>query len=120
MCGTVISVDSDAALAKRASKTLADLGIDNCVVIDSDLSQGNAKQGPYDGIFIAGGLPRVPAPIVDQLAEDGRLVYVRAGEEAVGRAMLMMREGGLISERDLFDAGTPMLPGFAPEPVFTF
>jgi protein-L-isoaspartate(D-aspartate) O-methyltransferase len=35
-------------------------------------------------------------------------------------AQLTVKEGGVTSSRPLFDTGTPLLPGFAPPPRFTF
>ena len=55
------------------------------------------------------------------LAEGGRLVAVCSKRgSAVGSAVLAARFGGHISHRDLFDAGTPDLPGFELEEAFTF
>src|SRR5438876_1075313 len=63
----------------------------------------------------------VPQAIFDQLADGGRLTAVVAGPPgALGVAELFVKEGGAISRRALFDAGTPSLPGFAPPPRFTF
>ena len=39
---------------------------------------------------------------------------------SVGRATLVTRTGGVLARRVIFDAATPMLPGFAPKPAFEF
>jgi len=63
----------------------------------------------------------VPAAIVDQLAEGGRLASVISDPSgALGVAQLFVKQGGVTSGRPLFDAGTPPLPGFARPPRFTF
>ena len=46
--------------------------------------------------------------------------YNISDDEAVRNAVRFVKEGGAISRRALFDAGTPSLPGFAPPPRFTF
>jgi protein-L-isoaspartate(D-aspartate) O-methyltransferase len=37
-----------------------------------------------------------------------------------GHAVLFERRGGFVSRRVLFDAGTPLLPGFEPVAGFQF
>jgi protein-L-isoaspartate(D-aspartate) O-methyltransferase len=38
----------------------------------------------------------------------------------VGRATVMTRTGGVLAHRVIFDAATPLLPGFVPKPAFVF
>lgn len=120
LANTVVAVESDPALAARAGELLAGLEIGNAAVIEGALDRGYPDQAPYDVIFIGGAVPRVPAAVSDQLAEGGRLVAVVVDSVAMGQAVLMGRVGGVISSRPLFDAATPVLPGFAPEPEFEF
>ncbi|MEQ9681695.1 MAG: protein-L-isoaspartate O-methyltransferase [Rhodospirillales bacterium] len=121
LANTVVVVESDKAMAKQAQETLAGLGIDTVAVIDGKMANGYRKQAPYDVIFFDGAVPSVPEKIEKQLAEGGRLVAVCSKRgSAVGSAVLAARFGGHISHRDLFDAGTPDLPGFELEEAFTF
>lgn len=118
LANTVVALESDPELAARASSTLAELGIDNAIVVTAPLADGYAKQGPYDVIVFGGSLPRVPASIARQLAEGGRLVAVIG--EGMGRGTLMTRARGIVSSRPAFDAATPILPDFAPVQGFVF
>jgi len=121
IAGTVVGLESDKALAEAASAALSAQGADNAVVIEGDLTKGNAENGPYDVIFINGAVGEIPEAILQQLADGGRLITIVEGEEAVGRAQLVVRDGDSFSHRDLFDAGTPLLPGFeASKPGFVF
>ncbi|MBX9944961.1 MAG: protein-L-isoaspartate O-methyltransferase, partial [Reyranella sp.] len=64
---------------------------------------------------------QLPQKILDQMAEGGRLTVTVAGAPgALGVAQLFVKQGGVTSGRPLFDAGTPLLPGFEPPPRFTF
>ena len=56
-------------------------------------------------------------PIARQLAEGGRLVTVLKPRQGMGQAVLMTRAGGVLSQRAAFDAGSALLPGFAPAPA---
>jgi protein-L-isoaspartate(D-aspartate) O-methyltransferase len=40
--------------------------------------------------------------------------------QGVGRATLTTRTGGVLAHRVIFDAATPLLPGFVPKPAFVF
>ncbi|MCP5365970.1 MAG: protein-L-isoaspartate O-methyltransferase [Hyphomicrobiales bacterium] len=116
---TVVAVESDGEMAARAGANLEEQGIDNAAVVEGGLAEGYPKQGPYDVIFINGGVDQVPPAIVDQLGEGGRLVaVVNAGR--VGTARLYLRTGGIVAARDLFEAGTPTLPGLEAAPAFVF
>ncbi len=119
MASTVVALESDAGLAARAAETLAELEIDTVDVVRGRLDEGYPKQAPYDVIFFGGAVSRVPPAITDQLAEGGRLAAVIAGD-GPGKGTLLTRHGGAVSRREMFDGGTPFLPGFAPEAAFTF
>lgn len=118
---TVVAVEADAALAGSAEQTVRNLGIGNVQQVIGPMEEGSAAHGPYDVILIEGAVQIVPAAIVEQLAEGGRLVTVIAAPTGtLGVGQLIVKEGGVASGRPLFDAGTPALPGFAPTPRFTF
>jgi protein-L-isoaspartate(D-aspartate) O-methyltransferase len=118
--GTVVAVEPDAGLAQLANDTLNALSVDNAVVVTGPLDQGYAKQAPYDAVLLNGAVAVVPPALFDQLAEGGRLVAVIKDRPGLGRATLFRKQGGLMGHRVLFDAGTPLLPGFARAPGFVF
>ena len=118
---SVVAVESDAGLASSADQTIKALGLRNVTLVTGQAEAGAAASGPYDVILIEGSVRQIPPAILDQLAEGGRLVTVLAGGPgALGVAQLVVKEGGVASGRPLFDAGTPVLPGFAPPARFTF
>ena len=117
----VVAVESNAALASSADQTIKSLGLGNVTLVTGPAEAGAPALGPYDIILIEGAVQQIPQAILDQLAEGGRLATVLAGTPgALGVAQLVVKEGGVTSGRPLFDAGTPVLPGFAPPPRFTF
>lgn len=119
LAGTVVALEQDAGLAKAMSANIDALGLDNVAVIEGSLAAGCPKQAPFDVILFEGAVHDVPAAIADQLAEGGRLLAV-LDKGGAGQAVLMMRRHGALSRRVLFDAATPLLPGFAPQPTFVF
>lgn len=125
LAATVVAVESDRALAEAAAANLERLRVDNVVFIAGDLRKGCPAQAPYGVIVFDGAIDRISDEIAAQLAEGGRLVAVlreAAGPQGatVGKAILALRRGGQLSHRVLFDAETPYLPGFTPEPTFVF
>ncbi|HEX3536297.1 MAG TPA: protein-L-isoaspartate O-methyltransferase, partial [Stellaceae bacterium] len=77
-------------------------------------------RAPYDVILFGGAVVETPPEIAAQLADGGRLLAVVKPANAMGRATLMTRTGGVLARRVIFDAATPVLPGFAPKPAFEF
>lgn len=118
---SVVAVEADADLAAAARQTWQDLGIAGVQPVAGPAEQGAAASGPYEAILIEGAVPEVPQVIAEQLAEGGRLATVIADPSgALGVAHLFVKQGGVVSGRPLFDAGTPLLPGFARPARFTF
>lgn len=82
----VISVEIVAELADRAARRLALLGYDNVQVVTANGSLGWPSGAPYDAIVVAAGAPEVPAELVAQLSDGGRLVVpVGAGLQQLVR-----------------------------------
>jgi protein-L-isoaspartate(D-aspartate) O-methyltransferase len=119
LAGTVVALEEAGPLAKTLGVNLDGLGLDNVALIEGELAAGCPKQGPFDVILFEGAVYDVPITISEQLAEGGRLVAV-IDKGGAGQAVLMMRRNGALSRRVLFDAATPALPGFAPQPSFVF
>jgi protein-L-isoaspartate(D-aspartate) O-methyltransferase len=119
VANAVVAVEEHPDLARLAAENLARAGADNAAVITGPLFDGYAARAPYDVIVLEGSVPEVPARLLDQLAEGGRLVAVISGR-GIGKATLFAREGGVVGHRQLFDAGLPPLPGFAREAGFVF
>ncbi len=116
----VVALEEDPQLAKRARAALVDHGIAAVSVVEGPLASGYRQRAPYDVIMFGGAVAEVPNEIVAQLAEDGRLVAVVKAAGGIGRATLTTKTGGVIARRVMFDAATPLLPGFQRKPTFVF
>ena len=120
LAGTVVALESDAALAEQAIDALTELDVDNAAVVEGPLDEGYPRQAPYDVIVLGGSVDAVPDAIADQLVEGGRLVAVVNVAPTVGNIEVIHRLRGGLSRRQLFDAAVPILPGFAAEHSFVF
>lgn len=75
LAARVVSIEIVPELAEQARENLGKLGLLHRVeVICGDGSQGYPADAPYDAISVAAGAPEVPPPLLDQLADPGRLV----------------------------------------------
>src|SRR6266481_6036865 len=70
----VFTVECRAELANEAAECLARLGYANVHVHCGDGTLGLPGFSPYDAILVAAAAPAVPAPLLAQLAEGGRMV----------------------------------------------
>lgn len=120
LVATAIGLECRPEFARQASEILSGIDADNAVVIEGPLSDGYARQAPYNVILINGAVPDLPQALLDQLADGGRLVAVVRRERDIGRATLALRTGEVVSSRVLFDASIPILPEFDRAPGFVF
>lgn len=116
---SVVALESDSTLTETARSTLSSLDCGNVTVVQGALVQGHAAKAPYDVIFIGGSVEEVPAPLLDQLAEGGRLVAVE-GQGNSGVARLFFKAGGVVTGRRAFNAAIKPLPGFERAHAFEF
>lgn len=119
LADAVVALEENELLADRAESKLSAQDIMNVAVIKGELCKGVPKQGPFDVIFLGGAVDTVPAKLVKQLKEGGRLVCVKV-ETGVGRAHIIEIIDGKASGRNLFDANVQQLPGFANDVGFVF
>jgi protein-L-isoaspartate(D-aspartate) O-methyltransferase len=119
---SVIGLEPEPELAQAAREALRETGIANAEIVEAPLESGYRDAGPYDVILLNGSVPNPPEALMAQLREGGRLAAVLstgiAGRQ--GKAYLFVKVGGELSGMPHFDAGAKPLPGFAPEPCFSF
>jgi len=102
LAATVYTVESHPTLAMAAQERLTRLGYDHVFVHTGDGSAGLKDAAPFDAIVVAAAAPNVPQPLVDQLAEGGRMaVPVGAGNSQ--ELVLVTKSGGEIISRPLYE-----------------
>ena len=120
LAGTVVALEEDKSLAELANKNLVELGVDNAAIMTSPLVNGYDKQRPYNVIVFSGSVADVPPNIIAQLADNGRIVAVVNKNDSLGKGVLITKFGSSVSTEEIFDAWTPLLPGFEQQSAFTF
>jgi len=93
----VTSVERIPAVADLARSNLKALGFSNVGIITTDGTLGYPENAPYDGIIITAATPSVPKPLIDQLAENGRLVAPVGGRD-VQELVVLSNHNGVISQ----------------------
>jgi protein-L-isoaspartate(D-aspartate) O-methyltransferase len=113
---SVVALEQDADLVRVASQALEN-AVGHIELTQGSLIEGFKMGGPYDLIFVNGGIEARPDTLLGQLDEGGRLV---AFLQAEGRATLYVREHGQIGSSPGFDAHVPVLAGFRKSQGFIF
>jgi protein-L-isoaspartate(D-aspartate) O-methyltransferase len=119
LAAKVTATEVEPALAAKAEKVLAELGLGSVTVHAADIAEGDPARGPYDVIVLDGATEITPERLYGQLKEGGRLVGVFAQTQPQ-RAMIVTHSHGDFGYRALFDAAVPVLPGMERRPVFVF
>jgi len=70
----VVTVERLPDIAALARRNLGTVGVSNVMVVEGNGTLGYADRAPYQGIIVTAAAPDVPRPLIDQLAEGGRLV----------------------------------------------
>lgn len=119
LAGSVVALEDDPARAALAADALGRLGADNVEVVVGPLAAGAPADvpGPFDVILIEGAVEEVPAAILASLAPGGRIGALFA-EGALGTARIGHEADGQVHWRWSFNAGAPVIPGFARPKVF--
>ncbi len=74
IAGQVIGIERQHEKPSRSPRADRALGYDNVRILEGDGTRGCVDEAPFDAILAAASGSHVPQPLVDQLAEGGRLV----------------------------------------------
>ncbi len=93
---SVVTIERLPEIASKAKDLMQGLAIFNVEVVVEDGTLGYAPGAPYDGIIITAASPDIPAPLIDQLAEKGRLV-APVGSRDLQQLVRIRKQGDQIS-----------------------
>lgn len=96
----VYSIEIVEPLARSAEVRLNRLGYENVEVRCGDGYLGWPDAAPFDGIIITCALPRLPEPLIDQLAEGGRIVAPMGEEGEMQILTLFEKRAGELLKRE--------------------
>ncbi len=90
-------------LAESAGKTLSELGYDKVEVRQGDGYQGWPEKAPFDIILVTAAPEIIPQPLIDQLAEGGRLVVPVGPQGAIQTLTLVTKVKGEVQRTYVTD-----------------
>jgi protein-L-isoaspartate(D-aspartate) O-methyltransferase len=110
LSNTVYAVERMAPLLAQARENLRLTKLSHVRLKHADGMLGLPEAAPFDTIIVAAAAPRVPRPLIDQLAPAGRLMLPVGAVDQV-LCLVERGEGGLVETR--FDPVrfVPLLPG---------
>lgn len=103
LCERVVTVERLPEVAEAARANLARIGAANVEVHVGDGTQGWPALAPYAGILVTAAAPFVPEPLLEQLADDGRLVAPVGGRD-IQELVRIRRQGA----RLVHESGGPV------------
>jgi len=98
----VYTIEFQPALADVARERLARLGYANMHVKVGDGTLGWPEAAPYDAILVTAGAPSIPPPLLEQLAEGGRLV-IPLGTPELQELRRVRKHDGRVTQEVLYD-----------------
>ncbi len=96
----VFSIERIPALIQQARENIQRVGVNNVSLLLGDGTIGWREYAPYDAILVGAGSPSIPQPLIDQLAEGGRLL-IPIGDRDEQKLVLVERHEGQITQRDV-------------------
>jgi len=96
----VCTIERVRPLMVKARTVLAELGYNNILFKAFDGTLGWKEYEPYDAIIITAGAPKIPQPLLDQLADGGRLI-VPVGNRFSQELIKGTRKKGNIIQKNL-------------------
>ena len=100
LASQVFSIERVAPLLDRAREILQQTGVNNVSLLLGDGTIGWRAYSPYDAILVSAASPSIPAPLLEQLADGGRLL-APVGNREQQMLKMVTRRGGLTEERDI-------------------
>ncbi len=99
ICAEVYSIEIVPSLAEHASRLLSEMGYDNVHVKCGDGFLGWPEAAPFDAVIITCAPTTVPQPLIEQMAEGGRLI-VPLGDD-FQMLTLLRKAGGEVTRDEL-------------------
>ena len=95
LCQKVYTIERIDGLVGRARKVFDRLHYHNIISRIDDGTEGWPAEAPFDGILVTAGGPRLPEPLLQQLADPGRLIMPVGDQGLQNLQLVEKKDGGL-------------------------
>lgn len=89
----VFTIEIVEALGRQAAETLGELGYKNISTLIGDGYQGWQEAAPFDAIIVTCSPDAIPQPLIDQLADGGRMI-IPVGPQGEPQQLVLLRKTG--------------------------
>jgi len=96
----VYSMERFGSLAQKARLLLGELGYTNVKIREGDGTLGWPEEMPFDRIIITAASPRIPLPLTEQLADNGKMI-LPLGESFSQMLTLIEKKGQKLSMQEI-------------------
>lgn len=93
MVKKVYSIEIVSSLGIQAETTLCALGYNNVIVKIGDGYKGWKEHAPYDAIIVTCAPEKIPDPLIEQLAENGKII-IPVGRSGIQNMVLLTKSQG--------------------------
>ena len=100
ICDSVYTIEVIKSLGERAKVILSALGYENVYVKIGDGYKGWPADHQFDGIIVTCSPTHIPQPLIDQLAEGGKMV-IPVGEKYTQELVLLEKRKGKIHQKEI-------------------
>jgi protein-L-isoaspartate(D-aspartate) O-methyltransferase len=100
MGAEVYTVERIKKLFHAARKRFMDMRMFSVKLKLDDGTMGWPDEAPYDRIIVTAGGPEVPGPLVDQLADPGRMLIPVGGARRNQSLILVEKKDGQVTQED--------------------
>ncbi|MBS9524463.1 protein-L-isoaspartate(D-aspartate) O-methyltransferase [Litoribacter ruber] len=101
MVDQVYTIEIIHSLGEKAKADLEELGYDNIHVRIGDGYAGWPEEAPFDAIIVTAAPDRLPQPLLDQLAEGGKMVVPIGPINQIQELTLIEKKNGKIKTRNV-------------------
>jgi protein-L-isoaspartate(D-aspartate) O-methyltransferase len=98
---TVYTIEIIPELASESCSRFEKLGYNNIIVKSGDGYNGWPEHAPFDIIVVTAAPKVIPKPLIDQLAEKGRMVIPVGDPGTIQELMLLVKKNGKIEKSRL-------------------
>lgn len=109
LCSKVYTVERIKGLAARARETLDRLGYKNVAIKVYDGTYGWKEMAPFDAIMVTAGAPDIPAPLLEQLAVNGRMVIPVGERYSQTLIKAVKTPAGIVTQRGIPCVFVPLI-----------
>lgn len=98
---TVYTIEIVPELAKESAERFKRLGYSNIIAKAGDGYNGWKEHAPFDIIIVTAAAESIPEPLLEQLAENGRLVIPVGKANSIQELILAVKKNGKIEKKNL-------------------